>query len=113
MSAARASRAGSAFGRLGAATAANPAPAGPVPKRPGSDTATPPAGKVDPVSRFTVRFYDQRQADDLDLWLLTAKRQLGHKVDKARLVRELLRLIVEDPELTARLYTRLRDTETP
>lgn len=107
MSAARASRAGSAFDRLGAATAANPA----APAPPRSDTATSPSGE--PVSRFTIRFYDRRDVDDLDLWLLTAKRQLGHKVDKARLVRELLRLVVEDPELTARLYTRLRDTKTP
>lgn len=117
MSAARASRAGSAFGRLGAAAAANPAPSGAVPSSAvpdrHRDTVTPVPGKAEPVQRFTVRFYDRRDVDGLDLWLLTAKRQLGHKVDKARVVRELLRLAVEDPELTARLYARLRDTETP
>lgn len=113
MSADRARRAGSAFGRLTAAAAANPTPNGTIPTRSPRDTVTPPSGKPEPVSRFTVRFYSQRQADDLDLWLLSAKRQLGSKVDKARLVRELLRLAVEDPQLTARLYTRLRDAETP
>jgi hypothetical protein len=116
--AARASRAGSAFGRLGAAAATNPVPTGERPPEITTprhhDTATPgKAAKVEPIQRFTVRFYEQRDVDGLDLWLLTAKRQLGRKVDKARVVRELLRLAVEEPELTARLYARLREDETP
>lgn len=110
MSAARADRAGSAFGRLGAATAANPAPAGPA--RSAASPRPPRAEKVEPVQRFTIRFYDQSDVDGLDIWLLNAKRQLGQKVDKARLVRELLRLLTHDYELTAQVYERLKDVET-
>jgi len=115
---ARASRAGSAFGRLGAAAATNPVPTGTpeTPRHPDvttprhPDTATPRRSKVEPVSRFTVRFYDQRDVDNLDQWLLAAKRQFGHKIDKADVVRQLLRLVVDDPALTARLYERLGET---
>lgn len=119
-SAARASRAGSAFGRLGAAAVTNPVPTGTeTPRHPDAttprhpDTVASRKAKVEPVARFTVRFYDQRDVDNLDQWLLSAKRQFGHKIDKADVVRQLLRLVVDDPALTARLYERLGDTATP
>ncbi|MGW1163620.1 hypothetical protein ACWD48_36650 [Streptomyces sp. NPDC002519] len=115
--AARAGRAGAAFGRLGAAAAANPVPTGQAetaPRHP--DTTTPQAkaesSKVEPVSRFTVRIYDEDDVDRVDDWLRAARRHLGQRPDKARVVRELLRLL-DDPEVTAKVYARLKQPETP
>lgn len=64
-----------------------------------------------PVRTFSLRLYDERDADALDDWLKAARRRLGRKVDASRLVRELLREVADDPALTARMHERLRADE--
>jgi len=132
VSAARPKRAGEAFGRLGAATATNPVPKGtgdtvvsrhhdtaeqdppagqPAVPRHRDTTVSQGKGKVEPVRKFTLRLYDERDADALDDWLRAARRRLGRRIDASRLVRELLREVAEDPALTARIHDRLRAEE--
>lgn len=115
----RPGRASEAFGRLANATQANPVPGGepvadPAPWRP--DAVAPPAaaptGK--PVRRFNIRVYDQGDSDAIDRWTTYLRGQLGGgKVDVARTVRELLREAAEDPVLSDRIVSRLREDERP
>jgi hypothetical protein len=81
------------------------------PLRPAA-AATPPvsAGAAEPISRFTVRMYSEADAEHLDNWLTVARRNLGQRPEKARVVRELLRLL-DDPEVAAKVYARLRAPE--
>lgn len=116
-----------AFGRLGQATAEHPIPQGVVdtstPRHrgveagapvqataSGSDTAVS-SGALEVVRRFTVRLYSHTEAERMDDWVRAARRRLGVKVDQARVVRELLRIVADDPALTARVEERLREPE--
>lgn len=67
-------------------------------------------GPAEPISRFTVRMYSEADAEHLDNWLTAARRHLGQRPEKARVVRELLRLL-DDPEVAAKVYARLRTPE--
>lgn len=80
---------------LGHAVAANPVSTG---------------ATAEPVSRFTVRMYSGTDVEHLDNWLMVARRHLGQRPEKARVVRELLRLL-DDPEVAAKVYARLRAPE--
>jgi hypothetical protein len=69
---------------------------------------TPP---VSPPRKFTVIF-DGLAADTFDdtvLRLRRLRRQLGRRVDRSQVVRELLSLLAEDEALAAQVVDRLRD----
>jgi hypothetical protein len=75
-----------------------------------ADTAS--TGRVEPVSRFTVRFYDQGAVDRLEDWRRDARRTLRAPVHQAEVIRVLLDLLTEDQALSARVVDRLSDGGT-
>jgi hypothetical protein len=71
------------------------------------DTATP-QQKREPASRFTVRFFDAEEALGFDQWCLEARRELGHRVDKAEVVRLLVGLVGTDAYVRDQVMGALR-----
>jgi hypothetical protein len=57
--------------------------------------------------KYTV-LLDDRLADAFDEKLLAVRRQMGRKVDKSQVVRELLALLDEDSTLLAQVVDRLK-----
>lgn len=121
MTPAKPSRAGAAFGRLTAATAAHPVPSGESPtptatprhrdvSTPGHpDTATP----REPVSRFTVRLWSEDEADRWEVLRMAMRRELRRPVDKAAIVRALVTLAATDETVRAALVRALRAQDAP
>jgi hypothetical protein len=71
------------------------------------DTVTP-QQRREPASRFTVRFFDADEALGFDQWCLEARRELGHRVDKAEVVRLLVGLVRSDPYVRDQVLEALR-----
>ncbi|MEP6464411.1 MAG: hypothetical protein ABJC62_13570 [Frankiaceae bacterium] len=70
-----------------------------------SAAAAPP---VSPPRKYTV-ILDGQAADTFDETLLRLRRQLGRRVDRSQVIRELLALVAEDEALGAQVVDRLRD----
>jgi len=69
--------------------------------------ATSPAPAA-PSRKYTV-ILDGQAADTFNETLLRVRRQLGRRVDRSQVVRELLALLAEDPALTGQIVDRLRE----
>lgn len=57
--------------------------------------------------KYTV-LLDDTTADAFDVRLLAIRRQVGRRVDKSEVVRELLALLDDDPTVTDQVVERLR-----
>lgn len=96
-------RASDAFGKIGAQQQATATPDSRDAVASRRRAAAPVAAQA---SALTVRL-DADQAADVDELALRLRRILGHRVDKAAMVRVLLRLAASDEELSQRLTAEL------
>jgi hypothetical protein len=60
------------------------------------------------LSKFTVNL-EPRDAEDFDALVLTARRALGHRVDKSEIVRALIALMGRDAALRQEVHELIRD----
>src|SRR5664279_4957167 len=104
-----ASDAAKAFGR---ALAPQTRPqAAPPAATPVTDGVGPAAGMEEPKrSKYTL-LLDAEEAVSLDQLVLSARRQLGRRVDKSTLLRVLVTLAADDPALLAQVVGEIRRRE--
>ena len=79
----------------------------PAPPTPASSRKPLPSSTDDRPSKFTV-LLDGQAAADFDGLALSARRQLGRRVEKSELVRVLIALAADDPSLLGQIVDELR-----
>ena len=93
------------FGSAASARRRRP-PVSEVERRVGAGGAVPGVGGG--VARKYTVLLDDQVADAFDERLLAIRRQLGRKIDKSQVIRQLLTLLDEDPTLVAQVVDRLK-----
>lgn len=66
------------------------------------------AAPASPPRKYTV-ILDGHAADTFDETVLRLRRQIGRRVDRSQVVRELLALLAEDPALADQIVDKLRE----